>query len=208
MLSTGVDVDLMKSILLEQPPVHVFWQEIERLRQTLKAEADIRSLDLPDQLQLQPELQDADEPQQPQVQGRQEMRHNQLAGMAVSSSPDLESLARLAFPGFAETPMATIILSSQTSMSNLNFQVPRTACCWLHGLAEILQSVQQALPALQFRSLGYVTGSLDTENLVQCQKCFAINFLDEDDRFECTVCHGSIDALERLGTACNERQSL
>jgi hypothetical protein len=137
MLSTGVDVDLMKSALIEQPAAPVFWQGIRSLRQTLAAEAGPRDLDLPFQLQTRPNLQAPCQQQQ-----------HQPAGLAVFGSPGPSAPPRLASPDFAETPMATIAMSIIESMSCLNFPVPRTACCSLHGMAETLESLKQSLPNL------------------------------------------------------------
>jgi len=197
MLSVDVDADLAKSTLLEQPTSQNFWQQIRDVRQTLAVEAASFALDLADQPRPQPDSQNSEAPkeskqvqaQQPQQPQQQQQRR---AGLEVSSSPCLVALPRLAFPGYAETPLPCVMTCILNAMSYLNFQVPQTACCSLHGLTETLESVQQALPRLGCISLG--PGTVPSGELIQCRQCLAMNVLEEDeeeDGLECRFCDGA-----------------
>jgi len=176
-VSTGVDADLMRSTLLEQPNARGFWQEVQHLRQSLAVVSDPLALDV--QLQQQQQQQ----PEKPQQQQQQ-------PPMTFSSSSG--EAFRLANPVFAETPFATVVLAVLNALCMVNDRVPRTACCSTHGKIHSLQAVIQALPKLPCSS-----AAAPSDDAHQCQACFGISL---EDVGWCLVCGEGLNASSQFPT--------
>jgi len=111
----------------------------------------------------------------------------------------LETL-ELRRPGFAETPVQTMLLDLLITLHRWNLRIPRTACCEYHAAVRSLSEVQQCLLEAGCKSMD--EGSeIGERQCVQCPECFALNVNAEDlNNFRCELCGCDATALQEQGS--------